>query len=284
MNVKPIELLQQLDEFKALTPADILSHPAWSVPVTWNEAPAALHADAVVTSETINLAVRLGNEDCVLGLVPSEAFPELSELFPARAEVPPPIMLAVVEKEAGPLFQMLENALRRELSVQGLAETPAEGARTFQVAVADDPSASTPSFTLALTDALVRELGDLRYLNAEHPSIAENKVAMEVAYAEFDLSADELAGLAPGDYLLLPEMSTEKPGRVCRPGTLPSDRLRIVASELANVPFATALQEDLRCAPVGTDDLVLMLGERRIASGRLSKLGEQPAFAVEAIC
>ena len=284
MNVKPIELLQQLDEFKALTPADILSHPAWSVPVTWNEAPAALHADAVVTSETINLAVRLGNEDCVLGLVPSEAFPELSELFPARAEVPPPIMLAVVEKEAGPLFQMLENALRRELSVQGLAETPAEGARTFQVAVADDPSASTPSFTLALTDALVRELGDLRYLNAEHPSIAENKVAMEVAYAEFDLSADELAGLAPGDYLLLPEMSTEKPGRVCRPGTLPSDRLRIVASELANVPFATALQEDLRCAPVGTDDLVLMLGERRIASGRLSKLGEQPAFAVEALC
>ena len=284
MNVKPIELLQQLDEFKALTPADILSHPAWSVPVTWNEAPAALHADAVVTSETINLAVRLGNEDCVLGLVPSEAFPELSELFPARAEVPPPIMLAVVEKEAGPLFQMLENALRRELSVQGLAETPAEGARTFQVAVADDPSASTPSFTLALTDALVRELGDLRYLNAEHPSIAETKVAMEVAYAEFDLSADELAGLAPGDYLLLPEMSTEKPGRVCRPGTLPSDRLRIVASELANVPFATALQEDLRCAPVGTDDLVLMLGERRIASGRLSKLGEQPAFAVEAIC
>ena len=282
--MKPIELLQQLDEFKALTPADILSHPAWSVPVTWNEAPAALHADAVVTSETINLAVRLGNEDCVLGLVPSEAFPELSELFPARAEVPPPIMLAVVEKEAGPLFQMLENALRRELSVQGLAETPAEGARTFQVAVADDPSASTPSFTLALTDALVRELGDLRYLNAEHPSIAENKVAMEVAYAEFDLSADELAGLAPGDYLLLPEMSTEKPGRVCRPGTLPSDRLRIVASELANVPFATALQEDLRCAPVGTDDLVLMLGERRIASGRLSKLGEQPAFAVEAIC
>ena len=268
MNVKPIELLQQLDEFKALTPADILSHPAWSVPVTWNEAPAALHADAVVTSETINLAVRLGNEDCVLGLVPSEAFPELSELFPARAEVPPPIMLAVVEKEAGPLFQMLENALRRELSVQGLAEAPVDGARTFQVGGADDPSASAPAFTLTLTDALVRELGDLRYLNT----------------AEFDLSADELAGLAPGDYLLLPEMSTEKPGRVCRPGTLPPERLRIVAAELANVPFATALQEDLRCAPVGTDDLALMLGERRIASGRLSKLGEQPAFAVEALC
>ena len=284
MNVKPIELLQQLDEFKALTPADILSHPAWSVPVTWNEAPAALRADAVATSETINLSVRLGEEDCVLGLVPSEAFPELSELFPVRAEVPPPIMLAVVEKEAGPLFQMLENAFRRELSVQGLADVPADGARTFQVGGADDPSASAPAFTLTLTDTLVRELGDLRYLNTEHPSIADVKVPMEVAYAVFDLSADEIAGLAPGDYLLLPEMSTEKPGRVCRPGTLPPERLRIVAAELANVPFATALQEDLRCAPVGTDDLALMLGERRIASGRLSKLGEQPAFAVEALC
>lgn len=284
MNVKPIELLQQLDEFKALTPADILSHPAWSVPVTWNEAPASLRAGEVATSEMVNLSVRLGDEDCVLGLVPSDAFPELSALFPARAEVPPPIMLAVVEKEAGPLFQMLENALRRELSVQGLAEAPAGEARAFQVGVADDSSASAPAFTLTLTDALVRELGDLRHLNTEHPSIADTKVPMEVAYAVFDLSAEELADLAPGDYLLLPEMSAEKPGRVCRPGTLPSERLRVVAVELANVPFATALQEDLRCAPVGTDDLVLMHGERRIASGRLSKLGEQPAFAVEAIC
>ena len=105
-----------------------------------------------------------------------------------------------------------------------------------------------------------------------------------VEYAVFDLSAEEEAGLAPGDYLLLPEMSAEKPGRMCRPGTAPADRLRIVAAEQTNVPFATALQDDLRCAPVGTDDLVLMRGNRRIASGRLSKLGEQPAFAVEALC
>ena len=34
----------------------------------------------------------------------------------------------------------------------------------------------------------------------------------------------------------------------------------------------------------GTDDLLLMKGNRRIASGRLAKLGIQPAFAVEALC
>jgi hypothetical protein len=98
------------------------------------------------------------------------------------------------------------------------------------------------------------------------------------------LTAEEEAGLAPGDYLLLPEMSAEKPGRVCLPGTLAPDRLRVVAAERADIPFATALQDDLRCAPAGTEDLLLMKGDRRIASGRLSKLGMQPAFAVEALC
>ena len=275
--MKPIELLSALDAFAGLGPQEILSHPAWGVPVEWNGASAVLRADAVMPAETLDLSVRFGEESCVLGLVPSATFPELAELFPVRDRVPSPILLAVVEKEAGPLFQMLENALRRELSVQGLVDVPAEGARAF--GVADDLT-----FTLTLTDALVRELGDLKRLDTAHPSIAEVQVPMDVAYAVFDLSAEELEGLAPGDYLLLPEMSAEKPGRVCLPGTLPADRLCVVAAERANVPFATALEDDLRCAPVGTDDLVLVRGGRRVASGRLSKLGEQPAFAVEALC
>ena len=275
--MKPIELLSALDAFAGLGPQEILSHPAWGVPVEWNGASAVLRADAVMPAETLDLSVRFGEESCVLGLVPSATFPELAELFPVRDRVPSPILLAVVEKEAGPLFQMLENALRRELSVQGLVDVPAEGARAF--GVADDLT-----FTLTLTDALVRELGDLKRLDTAHPSIAEVQVSMDVAYAVFDLSAEELEGLAPGDYLLLPEMSAEKPGRVCLPGTLPADRLCVVAAERANVPFATALEDDLRCAPVGTDDLVLVRGGRRVASGRLSKLGEQPAFAVEALC
>ena len=274
--MKPIDLLSALDAYAGLGPLEILSHPAWGIPVQWNGEAAVLRADAEVPAETLNLSVRLGEESCVLGLVPSPATPELAKLFPARDQVPPPILLAVAEKEAGPLFQMLENALRRELSVQGLAEAPAEAARAFGV--------GDITFTLTLTDALIRELGDLKRLDCAHPSIAETKVSMEVEYAVFDLSAEEESGLAPGDYLLLPEMSAEKPGRMLRPGTQPPDRLRVVAAERAEVPFATALEDDLRCAPVGTDDLALMRGDRRIASGRLSKLGEQPAFAVEALC
>ncbi len=280
--MKPIDLLSVLDAYAGLSPQAILSHPAWGVPVPWGGGTAALRADAVMPAETLNLAVRFGDDACVLGLVPSDAFPELSKLFPVRGDVPQPILLAVIEKEAGPFLQMLENVMRRELSVQGLAEAPAPDARAFRVEAADATSAVT--FTLTLSEKMVRELGDLKYLDCEHPSIAETKVSMEVAYAVFDLSAEEEAGLAPGDYLLLPEMSAEKPGRVCLPGTLAPDRLRVVAAERADIPFATALQDDLRCAPVGTDDLLLMKGDRRIASGRLSKLGIQPAFAVEALC
>ena len=172
--------------------------------------------------------------------------------------------------------------MRRELSVQGLAEAPGEGARAFQVGAAGVPPAVT--FTLTLSEKMLQELGDPKHLDCTHPSIAETRVSMEVAYAVFDLSAEEEAGLAPGDYLLLPEMSAEKPGRVCLPGTQTPDRLRVIAAERADIPFATALQDDLRCAPAGTDDLLLMKGDRRIASGRLSKLGMQPAFAVEALC
>ena len=280
--MKPIDLLSVLDAYAGLSPQAILSHPAWGVPVPWGGGTAALRADAVMPAETLNLAVRFGDDACVLGLVPSDAFPELSKLFPVRGDVPQPILLAVIEKEAGPFLQMLENVMRRELSVQGLAEASAPDARAFRVEAADATSAVT--FTLTLSEKMVRELGDLKYLDCEHPSIAETKVSMEVAYAVFDLSAEEEAGLAPGDYLLLPEMSAEKPGRVCLPGTLAPDRLRVVAAERADIPFATALQDDLRCAPAGTDDLLLMKGDRRIASGRLSKLGIQPAFAVEALC
>ena len=278
--MKPIELLSKLEAFAGLDPQAILAHPAWSVPVQWNGASAVLRADAVTPAETLNLSVRFGNDASVLGLAPSEAFPELSKLFPVRNEVPQPILLAIVEKEAGPFLQMLENVMRRELSVQGLAEAPAEGARAFGV-TGVSPAVT---FTLTLPDALLRELGDLRHLDCTHPSIAETKVKMEVVYAVFDLSAEEEAGLAPGDYLLLPEMSAEKPGRVCMPGAVPSDRLRVIAAERADILFAAALDDDLRCAAVGTDDLLLAKGDRRIASGRLSKLGVQPAFAVEALC
>ena len=218
----------------------------------------------------------------MLGLAPSALFPEISKLLPVRGDVPQPILLAVVEKEAGPFLQMLENVIRRELSVQGLAETPAVDAHAFRVVTADGTDAVT--FSLTLSDTLLKELGDLRRLDCTHPSIAETKVSMEVEYAVFDLTSDEEAGLSPGDYLLLPEMSAEKPGRVCMPGSGSPDRLRVVAAERVDIPFATALQDDLRCAPVGTDDLLLMKGGRRMASGRLSKLGEQPAFAVEAVC
>ena len=280
-DVKPIELLSQLDAFAGLSPDEILAHPAWSVSVPWGDGTAELRADAVAPAETLNLSVRLGDDACTLGLAPSGAFPELSSLLPVRADVPPPILLAVVEKEAGQLFQAVENAVRRELSVQGLAEAPAPGARAFRI-VADGEDAAV--FSLALPDSLLRELGDLRRLDCGHPSIADAKVSVEVEYAVFDLSPEEEAGLAAGDCLLLPEMSAEKPGRVLLPGKGDAERLRVIASERAEILFSDALQDDLRCAAAGTDDLLLVKGGRKVASGRLVKLGEQPAFAVEAVC
>ena len=176
--MKPIELLSALDAFAGLDPQAILSHPAWGVSIPWDGATATLRADAVAPAEMLNLSVRFGDDACVLGLAPSASFPELSRLLPIRADVPQPILLAVVEKEAGPFLQMLENVIRRELSVQGLAEAPVADAHAFRVVAADGTDAVT--FSLTLSDTLLKELGDLRRLDCTHPSIAEIKVPMEV--------------------------------------------------------------------------------------------------------
>ena len=98
--MKPIELLSALDAFAGLDPRTILSHPAWGVSIPWDGAAATLRADAVASAETLNLSVRFGDDSCVLGLAPSALFPEISKLLPVRGDVPQPILLAVVEKEA----------------------------------------------------------------------------------------------------------------------------------------------------------------------------------------
>ena len=282
--MKPIDLLQSLEPFNRLSSSEILAHPAWRLMTVWGEGGAVLSADGIRPDATLDLNIRFGHEAAVLGLAPSPAFPDFTGLFPQRGEVPSAVMLAVVEKEFGPLFQLLENAVRLELAVDGLSSGPG-GDERFCFTVTDAGGGQVATFTLSPVPSLLAAFGDLRNLDCSHASIAGMPLAAEIEYAVFDLSPEEEAGLAPGDCLLLPEMTSEKPGRIVLAGKGDPDRLRVVAAKPVDVTFADlALDGDLRCAPAGTDDLLLVKGGGRFASGRLDRLAGHPVLRLEALC
>ena len=280
--MKSFELIETLAAFRRMSPAEILAHPAWRMPLTWKESGAFLRSDAVAPAEAIWLNVRFEKEECALGLVPSPEFPDLSAIFPVRGEVPEAIVLAVIEKEVGPLFQALENTVRREFAVVGLREGGAP-AESVAFRVTDEGGEERASFALSLTPALVADLGRLDFLDAEHESVAAMKVKGEMVFAEFDLTAAEIAALKVGDHLLLPELAEGMPGAFWPDEQLREDRVRVAASKPAEFAFADVVAgvEELRSAPV--DDLTLALGARRIASGRRVTLGEQPAMVLEEV-
>ncbi len=281
--MKSLELLKQLDNF-AKTPAQILAHPAWRRRVQFDGTEAFLQVAPTAPAETFNLKIRFGKAESVLALAPSPAFPEFSSLFPTREQVPFPVLMAIIEKEAGALFQLLEDAVRQELTIQNPTDELAESAICFALVTPDGTTALR--FSLQPTPELLANFGTLENLDCSHPSIANLELPADIEYALFDLTAEEQAGLAPGDCLLLPEMAQEMPGRIVLHGFSDQNRLRVTAAAPTTVKFSeiTAETGDMRCPATGTDDLVLSLADVKLASGRLVKLGDQPAFQLEAKC
>lgn len=283
--MKPFELLGRLGAFSRLTPEEVLAHPAWSLPVAWGGGVATLRADGLVPAEAVLLKVRLGRGDGVLALSPNPAMPDFSRLFPVRGEVPDALMLAVIEREAGDVFQVVENATRQELAVTGMAgegESLPSSFRAFRIVTGGD---AIP-FGLTLPTETVADFGDLRYLDASHESIAGMSMPVEIEAAVFALEQGELDSLAQGDMLLLPELSSgAMEGRVTLAELADATRCRVVAAGREEMPLGDWMAGGgalTRSFSEG-DQLELVLAGRRLAAGRLSRLGGQRAFALETI-
>ena len=110
--MKPLEILSELPQWAKATANNLLASPAWAMPCRLGEQNCTMRLDALRPSETLDLLVRLGAEEHVLGLCDSENLGELHAVWPTRAEVPEPVLLALVEKECGMLLQLIENAVR----------------------------------------------------------------------------------------------------------------------------------------------------------------------------
>ena len=298
--MKPLEILTSLPQWSKASADDLLASPAWAMPCRLGEQNCMMRLDATLPSETLDLLVRFGEEEHVLGLRDSESLQELHAVWPTRADMPEPILLALVEKECGMLFQLLENSIRRQLSIVGLAShslAPDVPALLAQVYSAD----GTPvvSFSLSSSPALVAALGQLRFLDAKHPAVRDGALSAEVEFATFALPAADLAALAPGDALLLPEIGTVPPRRIVDGRFLVGENgvvdwkddgaLRIIAAEPAVLTVGELL--DLATGDAAAPapqplpanmPLRLVRFGKPLATGRLCAIGAQQAFVVDA--
>ena len=197
-------------------------------------------------------------------------------------------MLALVEKDAGTVFQLIENAVHKRLKLVGLATPDSPDGRTL-VAQVDDIV-----FAITRTPAVVSAIGNLRNLDLAHESIRSTPLRVVTEYAAFALPQTDIDGLEVGDAVLLPEIGTVPTGLIVdgRFAVGEGGVSRFAAGGLVRVvdaePKEITLGEvfDAADTPRTTDakpsgPLKLLLGAKTVATGSLDRLGDQSAFIVE---
>ena len=292
--MKPLEILSAMPNWAKASPDQIVDSPAFAMPCRLGEETTTLRAGDVQAADTIDLALKFGDEPHTLRIARSPRFPDLDKIWDSRADVPGPILLALVEKECGSLLQLLENAVRRQVRLVGLADASASpDSQTMFLQVADI------GFALTRSKTVVAALGLLRNLDLSSSELRAETLPAYAEYAAFALPATDLASLAVGDALLLSEIGTIPPryivdGRFVMDGSgvspfKPDGRCSVFAAEPRAVTLGELFDATGESAkfevPVAVFGMQLRLvqGGKLIAQGCLDKFGGQSAFVVESL-
>ena len=267
------ELLRRWPTWEKANAATVLASLAWRMPVKFDGRDAKLRFDAASEqSDAVRLSVMFDGEHHVLEIFDSEAFPDLHLLWSKRGALPEEIVLALVEKECGPLLQLMEDVTRKQLSIEGLASnSPAWAPKTFVL----EEGGEVISFALDLSPAMEIMLGRLDLLDPSHESIRSLERPAEAEYAAVSLSDDDLASLAPGDFVLLPD-GAEPKWTVEKPL---DGQLHVLGPEVASLTFAQMADDALPPVPDSGAFSLVRFGEK-IATGTRSKVGDRPAVKI----
>ena len=260
---------------------ELFAHPAWAMPCQWGDEKCVLRRSAAKPRDVIGLAVTLDDDAHFLGLGNRESFPDLHDLWARKAELPSALVLALVEKECGDLLQLIENAVRRQVRVIGLDDPEKRaGALAFDVISLADGSIKS-SFVFDVKPSTVRTFGQLRFLDAGHESLRTMERPARAVYSVFDLPEADVAGLAAGDYLMLPELEAGVSGEWrC---SIPADgRFRVVSANETMVSFESIANDALPPLPAPSA-LELYRGQEVVARGRFGALCSKPAFVIEEV-
>ena len=273
------ELLQKWPSWERASAESIFDSPAWAMPVRWRDTPCIMRRADVKFRDVLGIAIRLDDEENFIGLGNRESFKDLSVLWDVKGNLPEPLKLALVERECGPLFQIIENAARRQLSVVGIAPSEnREGTTGFEISTQEGRIMA--SFDMKVTASIIRSFGLIKFIDLNHPSIRDMKRTGRAVFASFKLTEAERAGLAPGDCLMMPELGSVPPKWQFEPSK--DGMLQICAPETVELTFAQFADNSIPEPPVPTM-MTLMSGSESIANGRLIKLADMSAFSIEEI-
>ena len=268
-------LLQGWPAFEKVNAETVFDSPAWRLETVCGDKPAVLTKAETSASDLLWVSVTLEDEAHVLGIGDSEAYADLHLLWARREGLPAELLLALVERECGDLFQVLEKVFRRRFQIKGLADGgPADGGAGFRLT----SGGTAYAFALDLSPLLVMELGKLKHLDPGHEAIRGLRRPAWAEQATVELLEAECAALAAGDCIVLPE-GAEPVWRV----TAPEDDLAHVRSEAAGeVTFAQMADDNWPVLPE-PGRVVLLKGGRTIACGHLAMLGLQRVLKVEEV-
>ena len=265
------ELLREWPLWSKANAARVLSSPAWRLETRFGEKPARLvRVAALDETATVVLDVRLDDEPHRLAIEPTPLFPDLTLLKDRLAALPKEVLLALVEKECGPLFQFVEDIAKRRLSIAGLSDEPAPQT-SFVVA----GEAGEARFALDLTSEMEQRLGILANLDVTHPAIRELTREAVACHGAWTMTDDELAALAVGDCLVptadfAPQWLVDEPT---------DDLVRAVSDEKGTLSFAQLADDALPPVPPPTA-LTLTRRSHPLATLEPARLGEASAFRV----
>lgn len=289
--MKASEILKLLPQWERATSADIVASPAWSIPCRMGETQCALKAADMVPSDTLDISIVIDGSNYVLSVADTPAFADLHRLWANRAEVPEPILLALVEKECGPLLQTIENVVRRELKVLGVAKEKKGDSLSLSLNV---PDGEPIPFLLTSTTMLVRAFGQLAFIDLTHPLIREARISVVRDMAAFTLSAADMMSIAPGDALVVPEFDAS-PMRLIAEGKLLVDGngvspyaddglLHVFESAPGSVTLGWLLDYAVSPSQIPSaepGEVKLVAGGRTIAVGKVGRLGGQSVMIIE---
>lgn len=275
-----MQLLAHWPGWAAKSAEEIMSSPAWAMRVRWGDDEARLKFSDNRPRDVLALKIAFDDEEHFLGIGERDSFPDLAALWNRKNDIPGSLVLALVEKECGKLLQLLENAVRRQLKVVGLADPAGrDGSRGFEVTGADGRILA--SFALDLSESVTESFGDISAIDASHELIRSMTRPAWVEYAVFALGADS-AAVASGDYLLAPELDNPAAAKWCVAGPEDDGKYRLRSSVPVDVAFASFADGAMPEVP-GPESLDLYKGAVKIATGRACSLGRQSAFAVEEV-
>ena len=259
------ELLRDWPGWSKANAERVLASPAWRLETRFGERPARLvRVASLDAAATVVLDVRLDDEPRLLAIEPTPLFPDLSLLKARLSALPKEVLLALVEKECGLLFQFVEDVAKRRLTVAGLS-----GAAAPQTAFAVSGEAGEARFALDLTSEMAQRLGILANLDVTHPSIRGLTRESAACHGAWTLSDGEAAALSVGD-CLVPEAGFASQWLVEEPA---DDLARAVSDEKGILTFAQLADDALPSVPPPTR-LALVRRGRPIATLEPVRLGQ----------